>query len=216
VLGPERFREIDTSFDPSKVTEKSKMEKAGARHNASDRKHVQMVHDSAVHLGADCPGVAKGNLDERFEKFDALTTINNAGEPATRASIIKVDDSLGLVFGWAMICKEAGNDYFDVQDDHIPEDSMLKASTDFMLSRRVAKEMHFGDETGTIVFAFPVTADVAEAMGITTKCTGLMIAMKPETAALLNKFKSGPNGEPPEYTGFSIGGQRLVDEEMAA
>jgi hypothetical protein len=37
-----------------------------------------------------------------------------------------------------------------------------------------------------------------------------MIAMKPSSEALLEKFRSG------EYTGFSIGGQRLVDEEMAA
>jgi cation transport regulator ChaB len=206
VLGPERFREIDPNW------EQKAMEKAGARHNASDRKHVQSVHDSAVHLGADCPGMAKRDDldDERFEKFDALTTINGAGEPASRASVIKVSDELGLVFGWAMICKDGGNDYFDVQDDHIPEDAMLKASAEFMLSRRVAKEMHFGDEMGTIVFAFPVTSDVAKAMNISTDRTGLMIAMKPSSEALLEKFRSG------EYTGFSIGGQRLVDEEMAA
>lgn len=190
----------------------AELEKAGARHNASDRQHVQAVHDSAVHLGADCPGMSKRDDldDERFEKFDALTTVNEAGESVSQASVIKVDDGLGLVFGWAMICKDGGNDYYDVQDDHIPEDAMLKASTEFMLSRRVAKEMHFGDEQGTIVFAFPVTADVAKAMNISTDRTGLMIAMKPSSEALLEKFRSG------EYTGFSIGGQRLVDEEMAA
>lgn len=185
------------------------VDKAGARHNASDRKMVQEMHDHAVKLGADCTGDYKHEkADDRYEKFN-VSTIDQNGE-VTLASVIKVDESLGLVFGWAMICKEGGEEYFDVQDDHIPEDAMLKASTDFMLSRRVAKEMHFGDETGTIVFAFPVTEDVAKAMDITTKRSGLMIAMKPSSEALLEKFRSG------EYTGFSIGGQRLVDEEMMA
>jgi len=125
-----------------------------------------------------------------------------------KVQFIKVDDSLGLVFGWAIVSKIDGEEYFDVQGDHIPEDSMLKAATDFMLDSRVAKEMHVGDEIGKIVFAFPVTADIAKAMGLETRQTGLMIAMRPDSDVLLNKFRSG------EFTGFSIGGSRLVDEDV--
>lgn len=118
-------------------------------------------------------------------------------------------ETLGIVFGWAMVCAEDGVDYFDTQDDHIPEASMLKASADFMVHSRVLGDMHRSAEGGSVVFAFPLTADIAAAMSITSKTMGLMIGVKPANPETLEKFKSG------EYTGFSIGGRRLVDEEVA-
>lgn len=121
------------------------------------------------------------------------------------SSILKVDNKLGLVFGFAIISKIDGEPYFDVQGDHIPEDAMLKASTEFMKHSRTAKEMHTEDQIGDIVFAFPLTTDIAKSLGITCKHTGLLIAMKP-SPDVLEKFESG------EYTGFSIGGDRLRDE----
>ena len=116
-----------------------------------------------------------------------------------RFKIEKVDATLGLVFGWAIVCTEDGEDYIDTQGDHIPEDAMMKAATDFALNSRVAKDMHAGDQIGDIVFMFPMAADVAKSMGIECNKTGLMIAMKP-SPEVFAKFKSG------EYTGFSIGG----------
>ncbi len=127
-----------------------------------------------------------------------------------RAEFLKIEGGstadLGLVFGWGIICKEAGVEYFDLQDDHAPEDAMLEAALDFMESSQVAKEMHDGDSIGQILFAFPLTTDIAKAFGLQTETTGLMIAMKPSSDEVLEKFRSG------EYTGFSIGGIRLVDE----
>lgn len=122
-----------------------------------------------------------------------------------KASVVKVDKSLGLVFGYAIVCKVDGADYFDLQQDHIPESAMLEAATDFMLHSRVAKEMHSGDEVGSVVFAFPLTADIAKALDISAKQTGLLIAMKP-SADVLGKFADGT------YAGFSIGGSRVTDE----
>lgn len=117
------------------------------------------------------------------------------------AKVMKVDESLGVVFGWAMVCAENGEPYFDTQGDHIPEEVMLKAAVDFMDGARIGKEMHAGEQAGTILFAWPVTADIAKAMGMTTETTGLMIGYKPADKAMLAKFKSG------EFSGFSIGGQ---------
>jgi hypothetical protein len=122
--------------------------------------------------------------------------------------VLKVDEGLGLVFGFAIVCKVDGVDYFDTQEDNIPEESMLHATTDFMLAKRVAKEMHTGDQVGDIVFAFPLTTDIAKSLDIVTKRTGLLIGMKPEKSVLA-KFKNGT------YTGFSIGGVRVKDEEVA-
>jgi Putative phage serine protease XkdF len=123
----------------------------------------------------------------------------------TQARIIKVDDDLGLVMGWAIICTVDGEPYFDKQGDHITESGMLEASTDFMKSFRVAKEMHVGDEKGTIVFAWPMTDEIAKAFGVEVDQTGLMIAMKPDSDEMLEKFRDGT------YNGFSIGGKRLPD-----
>lgn len=116
------------------------------------------------------------------------------------SEILKVDESLGLVFGFAIICKVDGEDHFDLQADHIPEGVMLKGSLDFAKGERAAKEMHKGDAIGSIVFMFPLTSEIAKSLDITTKHTGLLIAMQPDDPEVLRKFADG------EYTGFSIGG----------
>lgn len=121
-----------------------------------------------------------------------------------RVELTKIDSELGLVFGFVIICTEKGEPYYDLQGDHIPEDVMLKASTEFMLHSRVAKEMHKGEPVGSTVFAFPLTSDIAKSMGIKTDRTGLIIAMKPNVETF-NKFKDG------SLTGFSIGGYKYTD-----
>lgn len=135
-----------------------------------------------------------------------------SNEIHVNAEICKVDAELGLVLGWAIICKKGGENYFDLQDDHITEKAMVETSLDFMLNSRMAKDMHTkGDDgvlPGSIVFAFPMTTDVAKAFGMEVPCTGLMIGMKPDSDEILQKFKSGV------YTGFSIGGSRIEDEEV--
>lgn len=123
----------------------------------------------------------------------------------TYAKVLKVQEELGLVLGWGIICTEKGEPYFDLQKDHIPEDSMLKAATDFMLNSRRAKEMHCRADAGEVVFAFPLTSDVKKAFEIECSKTGLMVVLKPD-AEMLEKFKSG------ELTGFSIGGRRGDDK----
>jgi len=127
------------------------------------------------------------------------------------ARVLKVDETLGLVLGWAIICKIDGQPYFDTQGDHIPEESMMESTVDFMMNSRLSKEMHIGEGKGTILFAWPMTEEVAKAFGITTSQTGLMIALKPSDPAILEKFRDGT------YTGFSIGGSRIPEhtEEVA-
>jgi hypothetical protein len=119
------------------------------------------------------------------------------------SKITKVDDSLGLVFAWAIVCKVDGKAYFDLQDDNADEAGMLKAAADFMMNSRMSGDMHARDDAGqpvgdgTVVFAMPVTADIAKAFDITTKNIGPMIAFKP-SPAVLAKYKDGT------YTGVSL------------
>jgi hypothetical protein len=77
-----------------------------------------------------------------------------------------------------------------------------------MQKSRMASEMHTGADRGSYVFAFPLTTEIAKALGIETQKTGLLVAVKPD-ADMLAKFKSG------ELTGFSIGGHRGQDEDVA-
>ena len=124
-----------------------------------------------------------------------------------KARIAKVSESLGLVFGYAIICKEGGEDYFDLdasgESHHIPEATMLSAAKEFAKSARIAKEMHSGEPIGVNLFLFPMTGDIAKALGISVEKTGLLIGMAPDDPEVLAKFASG------EYTGFSIGGKML-------
>ena len=63
-----------------------------------------------------------------------------------------------------------------------------------------------GDDTGTYYFMFPLTEDIAKALEIETKRTGLLVAYKPEPEVLA-KFADGT------YTGFSMEGARVTFEE---
>lgn len=137
---------------------------------------------------------------------NALKREDGSDEQTIAARVVKVDESHGLVLGFAIICKHNGEDYFDLQGDHIPEEAMLGATVEFMLKSGAAKEMHCGDVNGKILFAWPLTTEIAKAFDIETRITGLMIAMKPDDPAMLAKFRDGI------YTGFSIGGARVKDE----
>lgn len=115
----------------------------------------------------------------------------------------KVNEDLGIIFGYGIVCKIDGEDYFDFQGDHIPEESMLKAVTDFMKNSRVAKEMHEGDQVGTTLFSFPMTDEIAKSLGIIVEKTGWLVGIKPDNPEILEKFRDGT------FTGFSIGGRYI-------
>lgn len=142
-----------------------------------------------------------------WEKNDEGTWVKK--NVTVTAGVCKVDEQLGLVFGWGMVCKIDGEDHFDLQGHHIPEDTMLRVMTKFMSSGKViAKEMHTGEPVGTYLFAFPMTTEIAKSLDIEVKQTGALIAMKPDNPETLAKFVSG------EFTGFSIGGINPVFEEV--
>lgn len=129
--------------------------------------------------------------------------------------VAKIDEGLGLVYGFAIVCKVDGEPYYDLNIDkstgtrvpeHIPEDVMAKSAADFMMTTRPGNEMHKGADKGHFVFAFPLTTDIAKALGIQTRKTGLLVAYKPPPA-VLEKFRDGT------YTGFSIEGECLDSRE---
>lgn len=117
----------------------------------------------------------------------------------------QVDAKLGVVFGFAIVCKDAGGDYFDLQGEHVPEAVMLEAAAEFAKTARPVKAMHAGEDQGSNLFVFPLTSEVAKALNITSTQTGLLIGMQP-SPAVMAKFQSG------EYKGFSIGGWATYED----
>lgn len=117
----------------------------------------------------------------------------------TTSSIAKADETLGLVFGYAMVSKIDGKPHFDLHGHHIPDETIVKSLFKFA-SKPVAKEMHSGEAIGEFVFLFPLTEDIAKSLDIQAKQYGALVAMKPYSNDIVQKFVSG------EYTGFSIGG----------
>lgn len=132
------------------------------------------------------------------------------GEVLQFKTVTKVDESLGLVFGWGIVCTKNGEDYYDLQGDHIPDPVMLPASTNFMIDGRVAKDMHTGEQIGLIVHSMPLTKEIAKAYDITCPISGWMVAMRPDNKTVLKAFSEGTR------TGFSIGGMCSYDLEEAA
>ena len=125
-----------------------------------------------------------------------------------RVSVLKVDDSLGIVFGWAIVCAESGEPYYDTQGSYIDEDVMLKCAADFAKQAdRPSFEEHERPDAGQVVFMFPMTADIAKTYGMETPKTGLMIGVMPD-AEMLAKFRSG------ELTGFSIAGHGVKEYDV--
>jgi len=173
---------------------------------------AKSIRRASGFVGYRCSTLPSINLPVSYENVYLLETADTA---AQHAQVIKVDDSLGLIFGWAIVSTVGGEAYFDKQDDHITEDAMLKASADFMEGEeRTAGEMHFKDSDGSVekrgkvVFAWPLTEEIAKAFDIECSKTGLMVAVKPDDEEILDKFRDGT------YSGFSIGGV-AVDSEFA-
>lgn len=128
------------------------------------------------------------------------------------AQVAKVSDDLGLVFCWAFTSTNPdGTAYHDLQGDAIDTD-FLKAAAEFMENGGATDELHDGVQTGRVVFAMPMTPEIAKAYGVETKTVGLMVALKPPPDVLA-KFKDGT------YTGVSIAGtgsRELIEKSACA
>lgn len=136
--------------------------------------------------------------------------------------LCKVDVKQGLVFGFAIVCKIRDEtpgemvDYYDegsldehdgvVYSDHISEEEMVVAASDFMKSARVHTDDHAreadGDTpvpSGQVLHSIPLTTDLLKSLGMTSPMTGWLVAVKPDPPTL-EKWVSG------ELQQFSIGG----------
>lgn len=141
--------------------------------------------------------------------------------------VLNVDEDHGLVFGYAIVCKTLNaqgvfEDYYDLNVDtegvhkgkrvpeHITEVAMFKAAVDAAETgaQTPGNDMHAGPDVGSYYFMFPVTTEIAKALGWQVEKTGLVVGYHPANDDILAKFKNGT------YTGFSIEGARVDYEEI--
>jgi hypothetical protein len=160
----------------------------------------------------DDEGPAKEGLLERaisaiIGTIMQQVSVNKSQEEAT---VLKVDDEQGLVYGWAYVSTEDGELLVDSQGDSIEPIEMEKMATDFMLNSRNAKVMHKGENVGQFVHSFPLTSDIMKAFDIYSDREGWLVAMKPTDDEVMKAYKRG------DYTGFSIGGKAGDVEEYDA
>lgn len=148
-----------------------------------------------------------------LSKLDFVSLVDDPAQPNATTLLIKskdgisvvakyldASDELGLAWFWAFTSTEkSGEPHYDHHGDQVAADTeMVKAVLDYMKRGGSVDEMHDYEATeGRCVFAMPVTADVAKAIGIAQ--TGLLVTIKC-TAEQIAKLKDGT------YTGVSIAG----------
>lgn len=122
----------------------------------------------------------------------------------------------GYVTGFAIVCKTrnaAGEleEYFDLQDEHVPEAVAEAAAIEFLKAGGDGKIMHEGDVVGRIVESIFISAEKFAGLGLPPPpMTGWVVSFAPASAEVKKRFTSG------ELTGFSIGGEGYVTEEEVA
>ncbi|TIW42253.1 MAG: hypothetical protein E5V71_10150 [Mesorhizobium sp.] len=110
-----------------------------------------------------------------------------------------------LVWGWALVSTRDGEPYWNEEGYHVPESVMVKAAVEFMTGTREAQVMHDGRRAGTVIHAFPLTSDIAKAMGIAANQTGLMVGVQFDDPAVVDKIEKGElTGFSPAFEAFSI------------
>jgi hypothetical protein len=128
--------------------------------------------------------------------------------------VIKTDERLGLVFGWALASSLDGGKtpHVDLQNDAVVgDDDLIKVAAEFVDAGARSDVLHDESHDGRVVFCMPLTKDVNAALGIKSDVHGLAIAMRPSPATF-KRFLSK------ELNAFSIGGlgqRELVHKRSA-
>ena len=164
---------------------------------------------------------ALGNLRGRRDRRRRLRRKFGGGDPplamikqddATCAfsitvPILKYNDELNTVYGWASVNSEGGKIVTDHQDDQVSDEEIVKAAHDFITSSRIGGVLHARQDDGSpyrgggVVESLVMTPDVQKALGIDLGRTGWFIGYKVDDPDVRALVKSG------DLKAFSIGGR---------
>ena len=96
--------------------------------------------------------------------------------------ILKADDDLQVIWGWASVIEENGVPVVDLQGDLIDEDELVKAANAYMAECRKGGTMHMRGadgqviETSGTVQSMVFTKSLQKAMGIDLNLVGWLVA----------------------------------------
>lgn len=174
--------------------------------------HVTVTFDAAdVDLGGVNPYDGPLVLGpEKFEPVKEDWSANMTEEAVKVLKITKIDEEQRMAYGWASVISIKGRPFEDSQGDIIDAETLTKAITDFMMDVRRSMAMHERNADGGIedsmvkgivVHSFPITADIAKSLGISSDNEGWIVGVKVNDDALWTLVKSGA------MAAFSIGGR---------
>jgi hypothetical protein len=148
------------------------------------------------------------DADVRFKDLEPVSNVmKGAADWSITVPVTKVDDEIGVIYGWASVIEKDGHIVTDQQGDQIDEIDMLKAAHAFMTDSRAGGFMHMdGLRGGDVVESMFFSRDLQKALGIDLGKVGWMIGYKPNDPALLAAAKRG------DFPMFSIGGKAFPVE----
>jgi len=144
--------------------------------------------------------VPSTDWDEDDEKTKGIKKTFDFSMP-----IAKLDDDKRLVYGWASVVSENGEEVIDRQGDIINSDQLVIAAQKFITESRKALVMHQGSPKGEVVESLVFTEQVQKVLGIELGKVGWFIVMKIHDDAVWQNVKAG------ELKAFSIGGSAKAE-----
>jgi Putative phage serine protease XkdF len=137
------------------------------------------------------------------------TTTPSDAEGAWRIDvpILKADEELRTVYGWASVINEAGSVVTDHQGDQITEAELVRAAHEFVGASRHGGLLHaqgadgLPHRGGEVVESLVLTPDVQKAIGVDLKKTGWFIGYRVADDDAWALVKDGT------LRSFSIGGK---------
>jgi hypothetical protein len=123
------------------------------------------------------------------------------------SEIFKANEEARIVYGWANKITKDGEIVYDLQGDSISPQELVTATTDFMKSAdRHSLNMHKGEPIGQVVHSFPLTYEIAKALGLESKDEGWLVGVHVTDDKTWKMVKSG------DLAAFSIGGSATRKE----
>lgn len=117
-------------------------------------------------------------------------------------NIYKLDEDKKIVFAWASVIEENGEQLVDKQGDIIFEEDLENAAYNFVLNSRNAGEMHIKKSgIGRLIESVVFTKEKQKALGIDLGKVGWFVGFKIDNDEVWEKIKKG------DYPMMSIGGK---------
>lgn len=132
---------------------------------------------------------------------DIFAAIQETPSKPQTCTVVKFDADKQLIFGWASISTEGGEDVIDKQGDIIPTAELENAAYDFVLYHRTQGDMHERMGVGRMVESMMFTVEKQQAMGIDLGMEGWWVGFKVDDPGVWKRIKEGVLPE------FSIGGK---------